>query len=296
MKKKIKVLLITFCSLVIIGTSSLNSAKFVAAANVGNGENIGSQGVLFPANEIPQAYEENFYVAINNDLIKAIADFNDGKISIYEYKKICNKIYEKIDSSYEVVKLENSEKCFRHEIEVAQSRLRSNYYEQFESLTSQEIKLYAAHPVDALKAKSCAEKALKSSKDKYKSYALWQENGDAYRHAYWSALMTKKINRNFAYLAGLAHEGLTKGYNFNKQSDDKKMDIANNYSGRKIGTDYASSSDSKIASKVLSKCKKGGLKRIRTYTSSSSKCDEVIDGVMTNYVGYYVSTSKGGLK
>lgn len=137
---------------------------------------------------------------------------------------------------------------------------------------------------------------IKANTISQQTYTLWQGNGDAYRHAYWSALMTKKIDRDFAYDVGLAHEGLKSGYNFDKQNADTKMDISNNYSGRKIGTSNSSKSDSTISSVVKSNCSNGKLKRIRTYTSSAAKNDKIINGVMTNYVGYYVATTSGGLK
>ena len=62
------------------------------------------------------------------------------------------------------------------------------------SLTSQEISLYSAHPKYAVKVKSCADTATRASQNLYKEYTLWQGNGDAHRHAYWSALMLSLIH------------------------------------------------------------------------------------------------------
>ena len=153
------------------------------------------------------------------------------------------------------------------------------------SLTSQEISLYSAHPVYAAKVKSCATKATESSQKLYKDYTLWQGNGDAYRHAYWSALMTKRTTENFAWKAGLAHEGLEPGYDFNKQDGDTKMDINNNYSGRKLAQDNSSKSESELSDLIKKQCSNGKLKRVRTYTSKKSKCDDILDGKMTHYTG-----------
>jgi hypothetical protein len=164
------------------------------------------------------------------------------------------------------------------------------------TLTSQEISLYSAHPIYASSAKKCAEKATESSQNLYKAYTLWQGNGDAYRHAYWSALMTKETTENFAWKAGLAHEGLEPGYNFDKQNDDTKMDIKNNYSGRMLAQNNLSKSDSDMSTLVKNLCSSGELKRIRKYTSKKGKNDQTIAGTMTNYVGYYVKTTSGGLK
>ena len=73
------------------------------------------------------------------------------------------------------------------------------------------------------------------------------------------------------------------------------MDISNNYAGRDIGDSNSSDSDKELLKKVKEQTKNGNLKRIRMYTSSNNKNDRTIDGVMTNYVGYYVPTSNGGL-
>lgn len=108
--------------------------------------------------------------------------------------------------------------------------------------------------------------------------------------------MTKNISRTFSYKAGLAHEGLDTDYNWDKQNDDTKMDISNNYAGRDIGDCYSDYADKEILKEVKKQTENGNLKRIRMYTSSSKKNDDIIDGVMTNYVGYYVPTSSGGLK
>lgn len=165
-----------------------------------------------------------------------------------------------------------------------------------ESLTTEEIKLYASHPIKAAKAKECAETATKSTEDKYKECVRWQGNGDAYRHAYWSALMTKNIDENFAWKAGLAHERLKPGYEFDKQNDDTKMDIMNNYIGRQLGEVCSSKTDKNLATMMAKICSSGRLRRIRVYSKNKVTNCEKIGGVWMKYVGYYVKTSDGGLK
>jgi len=111
--------------------------------------------------------------------------------------------------------------------------------------------------------------------------------------------MTYHISRDFAYDVGLAHEGLKRDYNFNKQDDDVKMDISNNYSGRKIGsaTKTKKNVDSAIAKTVMNNVCSGKLKRIRTYTSKKKgKKIRKIAGVNTIWTGYYVKTTNGGKK
>lgn len=167
-------------------------------------------------------------------------------------------------------------------------------YDELRSLTQQELSLYASHPAEAIKVQAAANEAEQSTAKCWSAYTRWQGNGDAYRHAYWSALMTRRISRDFAYDAGLAHEGLARGYNFSSLSADTKMDVQNNYFGRIIGTDLSGQSDFNVQCAINDNVRGGNLKRIRTYTSSSSKCDKVIAGVKTKYVGYYVVTNSGG--
>lgn len=162
------------------------------------------------------------------------------------------------------------------------------------TLTAQEIKLYAENPTKSYVAKMCANKAETFVSNRYKKYTLYQGNGDACRHAYWSALMTKDIDRDFAYDVGLAHEGLSRGYSFSGLEADTKMDVSNNYSGRILGSSMSTATDSQLAYAVVDNVNGGNLKRIRTYTSKSSENDKTIDGVMTKYVGYYVATTSGG--
>ena len=179
--------------------------------------------------------------------------------------------------------------CLNNNVNAYESGSSSN------KLTVEEIALYSAHPTKAAKVSKYANMASDKTEEWYKNYCRWQGNGDAFRHAYWSALMTKNIDRDFACKVGLAHEGLKPGYDFDKQDDDHKMDISNNYSGRIIGTDNDDLSNGKLAEKVKSECSNGKLKRIRIYTKNKVEDEDRLYGVNTKYVGYYVKTTKGGL-
>ncbi|WP_409292703.1 DUF6973 domain-containing protein [Peribacillus sp. SCS-37] len=120
---------------------------------------------------------------------------------------------------------------------------------------------------------------------------MWQGNGDAYRHAYWSALMTNHISRDFAYQAGYPHEGYSHGDSLS--SLDVKMDIENNYRGRIDGTTWSSSSNASLGTKIADTISAGSPKvRIRTHTTGTPA--EYIDGVPTKYTGKFVPTSDGG--
>lgn len=163
-------------------------------------------------------------------------------------------------------------------------------------LKSEEVSLFLKHPQYAAKAKECADDALEKANELYKSYVLYMGNGDAFRHAYWSALMTKKTSRDFAYKAGLAHEGLTPDYKWNKRTDDQKMDISNNYSGRIVGDSMKNSKDKKICKRLKDDCTNGKLKRILQYVGKKQKGAYVQGGVWVKKVPYYKPTNDGGLK
>lgn len=231
----------------------------------------------------------NYYVTLNNEVISSINDMNNGIINEDEYLSNMSKISEQLDSYEEIQLLNDEENNYKRSVN------KRGIYSSLKALTPEEIELYAKHPIKAAKAKDCADYAETSTAKNWSGYTTWQGNGDAYRHALWSALMSKEIDNDFSYRVGLAHEGLKKGYNIGKQNDDTKMDISNNYAGRKVG-DKSSKSRGKIAKAIKNKCCKGGLRRIRTYTKNKKECDYVLDGVMTKYVGYYVATSDGGSK
>ena len=169
------------------------------------------------------------------------------------------------------------------------------YFDRLPVLTAMELDLYTEHPWMAAKAKKAASDAEAATEKYWKGYTSYHGNGDAFRHSYWSALMTKRISRDFAYEAGLAHEGLKKGYSFDALEDDNKMDISNNYSGRIIGDKYSNYSDAVIRDILISRTQKGYLKRVRVYSKTSAGCQKY-SGVWTKYKGYYVVTNDGGYK
>ncbi|MCS1351702.1 DUF6973 domain-containing protein [Mechercharimyces sp. CAU 1602] len=155
-----------------------------------------------------------------------------------------------------------------------------------------EVSLCAKNPLDCREAQKLAEKALKDAQDRYSDYTLWQGNGDAFRHAYWCALMTKHISRTFAWKMGYAHEGYATGTYDKIGNLDSKMDVRNNHLGRIDGTNYKKYKDGVIADKIADSVSSGKKVRIRTYTKTRPA--EWMGGVPTKYQGKFVKTSDGG--
>ncbi len=270
-------ILVCFCFILLISNSNIS----INAENVTQTPN----DITPTFNQI-QGNTDNLYVQIYNTWANLNIQYNNGEISLEQLQKELNlHVIPYIDTEEDIINLENSEREYRS----------TRYIPgEWSSQHSREIALCSFHPISCNTAYKLSNTASISAADRYKDYTLWQGNGDAYRHAYWSALMTKHISRDFAYDMGLAHEGLTRNYTFSSQNSDKKMDISNNYYGRKKGTSLKGYSDSYIGKNIADNVSNGNLKRIRLYSSGGSTCDKVYQGICTNEVGYYHKTSNGG--
>lgn len=97
------------------------------------------------------------------------------------------------------------------------------------NLNAAEIALTILYPVSAIYVYADAQTALEEAENRYQYNTLYQGNGDAFRHAYWNALMTNDIGSNKAELFANAHESET------PDGIDKTMDLYNNAQGRSIG-------------------------------------------------------------
>ncbi|MGB8956398.1 MAG: hypothetical protein WCC10_13575 [Tumebacillaceae bacterium] len=102
-------------------------------------------------------------------------------------------------------------------------------------LNPQEQALYNSNPYYGLQSLSCGQMALSESKARYTNESLVGGNGDAFRHAYWSAAMVLSTSLSWAEQWGTAHE---EGAPTN-DSLNKSMDLTNNYRGRQIGSSYS---------------------------------------------------------
>ena len=104
------------------------------------------------------------------------------------------------------------------------------YIADYAGLTQPEKDLYNQDPVRGVLALNCALDAQSSTEVIYASSYRHNNNGDAYRHAYWSALMVIKIGSTWAQRWNFAHED---GYP-NQPEMERNMDIYNNMKGREI--------------------------------------------------------------
>ncbi|HVG48080.1 MAG TPA: hypothetical protein VM899_08100 [Rubellimicrobium sp.] len=77
-------------------------------------------------------------------------------------------------------------------------------------------------------------------------------HNDAFRHAYWNALMAKHFGEDFAAAFASAHEGVP-----GNAADREAMDLHNNELGRRIAREHPDASDEELA-KLVSEAVQGG--------------------------------------
>ncbi len=111
----------------------------------------------------------------------------------------------------------------------------------YNKLTKEEKKLCILHPFKAIKVNNARKTAESKAKELYDGDSLWQYNGDAFRHAYWNALMTKSIGKKYAEKFATAHESTS------PDGLDKTMDLTNNRIGRDYGENNKKKSEAELA-------------------------------------------------
>jgi len=136
------------------------------------------------------------------------------------------------------------------------------------TLTSEEILLFATYPSQAIMAYNASIDAVTKTGEFYDGGG-WLDNADAFRHAYWNALMEKRISKNvyinigtydipyytviqvdFAKLFADAHE-------HGKTNIDVEMDLANNAIGRSDGANFSYLEESQLANKIMERVSYG---------------------------------------
>ncbi len=135
-------------------------------------------------------------------------------------------------------------------------------YQMWTQLTSAEKGMMAMYPVEAVIAKSCANKAYEWTENRYGDNGVGDES-DGYRHAIWNALMTRNINnRGIAEWFATAHEEIPDSQLGEKEIDGyykcthRNMDLHNNAVGRSIvswNETVLNLSDSTLKSRVVKK-------------------------------------------
>lgn len=128
----------------------------------------------------------------------------------------------------------------------------ANYYNQYQQLNSQEKSYLVAHPQHALIIKESREKAFKETIKMF-GYNGHNDKSDAFRHCFWSALLSRDLGYYNAFIFTNAHESDPRN-----PKKEKSMDIHNNSIGLQIGR--LGGSDRLLSTQSFAALKKGQLK------------------------------------
>jgi hypothetical protein len=127
-----------------------------------------------------------------------------------------------------------------------------DYSLQGRQFNDEEEELIKKHPFKVYALKDTPGLAESETFDRF-GYQGEDDKSDAFRHAYWNALMAKRKGKDFAEDLATAHEVSSDRYL------PKEMDLHNNKIGREIGEIYKDRSDSEIADAIMLQLNNGKL-------------------------------------
>lgn len=130
----------------------------------------------------------------------------------------------------------------------------------FAGLSQPEKNLYNEDVWSGIRALLCANTANNQTNARYSSAYTWMNNGDAFRHCLWSALMTRDIGITMASRWGTAHEDGAPG----QSQLERTMDLTNNAAGRVYAYSggFGNYNDTQMANAVQDKVRNGELFRV----------------------------------
>lgn len=130
----------------------------------------------------------------------------------------------------------------------------SGVYEDWNHLTVVEKIYLVTHPLNAARIKTSKNDAFQETSKRF-GYNGHNDKTDAFRHCFWSAILARDIGYLDAWIYTTAHESDPKN-----PAGEKKMDLANNLVGLKIGK-FCSLSDSnaELSNKCYEALQKGQL-------------------------------------
>ncbi len=134
--------------------------------------------------------------------------------------------------------------------------LYDKFHDFYGDLSPDEKTFIFTKPGAALQIYECS-KLAKAEALYYYDGSLYKDNGDAFRHTYWNALMVKYVGVDDAKTYADAHES-----GDDSQGVDKEMDLFNNEKGRKYGLEYLDLSDQEIAKKIIQHVSQGDCVQI----------------------------------
>lgn len=163
-------------------------------------------------------------------------------------------------------------------------------------ITSAELSLVLTYPAQAIIAFNASKDASNSVPNFYEGSA-WLNNADAFRHAYWNALMERRISKEVWINTGtpdapyyvMIHVDFAKEFSdaheYGNTGIDPEMDLRNNALGRSDAVTYKELDENQLALKIVERIAYGYYWRIIN--------EEIVDGKVIK--GDLVSTDWTGL-
>lgn len=209
-------------------------------------------------------------IALANEIESVSQPISNKELSTVDYGNMIK--YEDVDFFVEALDkyIEQNPDITEVEQDNFLRKLMADYYEKKTNtygidyvagaagLNSKEKALYNQSPSKGLRCMQAGATASSTAKSKFTSSVLHNGNGDAFRHAFWNALMVKLTDSSWASKWATAHEdGAT-----NQPSIERSMDLSNNSFGRSLAKSVGNVPDHVYRDQLLLDVKNGKLKRI----------------------------------
>lgn len=141
-------------------------------------------------------------------------------------------------------------------------------WDRYKNLKKAEKEFIFAHPFKAYKIYKSSIKAVEKTDYYYEgNHSL--DNGDAFRHGYWNALMVRKVGVTSAKEFADAHE--SEG----STGLDLEMDLYNNEQGRSDGILFEDLSEDDLAEEIMHRVSSGYYKRIENDQLVATNIDKL---------------------
>ncbi len=115
------------------------------------------------------------------------------------------------------------------------------------NLTAAELALLVSQPWNVGPTRTAADDAVAATQARFGTFRMYLNRGDAFRHAYWNVLLSKRISVWWAQVYTTAHESESTGL-------DKEMDLHNNQVGREMFNLAPGQTDTFQADRLTSFC------------------------------------------
>ncbi|MCO7126029.1 hypothetical protein NIE88_09600 [Sporolactobacillus shoreicorticis] len=132
----------------------------------------------------------------------------------------------------------------------------------FGKLTGNELKLATSNPAEFAIYAADAVEAYNKAKQLYSEAQLSKGNGDAFRHAFWNAILVKDFGGNNRDHGDQRAETWTDAHEQYSTGVDHEMDLYNNYVGREYAYFHFSFNHTQLNTSIQGQVAQGATARI----------------------------------